>query len=80
MQVQMNPSQPQPQPCPCGLTREEVRDLRLVGAGGVCTAVWVDGSGKVCGRPLGAHPHQAPQALLQQQTGVKSCWIIRHII
>jgi hypothetical protein len=24
----------------------------------ICTAVWADGSGNVCGRPLGAHPHQ----------------------
>jgi hypothetical protein len=44
-------------PCPCGLTREELNMHHLVGPGGVCIAVHVDGSGKVCNRPLGAHPH-----------------------
>ncbi len=41
--------------CPCGLPYEDVRDLRLVGAGGVCTAL--DENGSPCGRRLADHPH-----------------------
>ena len=44
--------------CPCELTREELDAHHLVGPGGVCTALWADGSGIICGEPLGAHPRE----------------------
>ncbi len=50
-------------PCHCGLTREELNQHGLIGLGGCCTAVWADGSGNVCGKPLGAHPHQKAQGI-----------------
>jgi hypothetical protein len=52
--------------CPCGLTREELTANKLVGPGGICTAVHADeslnddGTPKICNRPLGAHP-QTPR-------------------
>lgn len=49
--------------CPCGLTQEELDRHGGLGPGLICTAVWVDGSENVCGRPLGAHPHQQPPTL-----------------
>jgi len=54
LQQASNVAQPR---CPCRLTQEQLDRHGLVGAGGVCTAVFADGSGAVCGRPLGAHPH-----------------------
>ena len=75
--------QAQAQECPCGITREELvaNGALGLGPGMVCISLWADGSGQVCGHPLSAHPRQqAPQALPQQQTGVKSSWMIHYII
>lgn len=51
--------------CPCGLFQEIVIDLdrrdRVPLLAGKCQNPKADGSDGVCGRPLGAHPHQQPQ-------------------
>ena len=43
-------------PCPCGLPYEDVRDLRLVGKGGVCTAPNIENQN---GALLANHPHRS---------------------
>jgi hypothetical protein len=54
--LQQAPLVAQPQ-CPCGLPYEDVRDLRLIGAGGVCTAFRKGSRTEVCGELLADHPH-----------------------
>jgi hypothetical protein len=42
--------------CPCGLTREEVKELKMFGPGALCTAL--DADNNPCGKRLADHPHQ----------------------
>eukprot|EP01036_Dinobryon_divergens_P032182 gene32182-41722_t len=53
--------------CPCGLNKEEVRFLhsenQVLLVGGICQNPFADGSERICGKTLGAHP-------LAQGTGV----------
>jgi hypothetical protein len=42
--------------CACGLTREELHKHNLVGAGGLCSAYFADGTRRVCGEHLRDHP------------------------
>jgi hypothetical protein len=51
--------QPQASSCPCGLPYEDVKDACKAN-GFICPAPWADGSGKICGGPLGAHPREKP--------------------
>jgi hypothetical protein len=44
--------------CPCLLTREEVKEYNKIDERLKCTAEWADDSGKICGKPLGAHPRE----------------------
>jgi hypothetical protein len=53
--------QPPARLCPCGLPREEITKYNFFSDKGICTAVWADESGLICGKPLGAHPRQ-PEA------------------
>ena len=53
-------------PCPCGLPYEDVRDLRLVGEGGVCTALNRENQNVQCGVLLANHPHRSS---IQAPTG-----------
>lgn len=50
------PSSPPPRPA-CGLTYEYLVAKDRVDNEDNCTAKWADQSGKICGAPLGAHPH-----------------------
>ncbi len=52
--------------CPCGLTKEEVKDFdhrtgfeRVALIGGKCQNPLADGCDGICGKALGAHPHDA---------------------
>ncbi len=40
--------------CPCRITYEDVR----AACNFLCPAPFADESGNICGKPLGAHPHQ----------------------
>jgi hypothetical protein len=44
--------------CPCLLTREEVKEYNKIDERLKCTAEWADDSGKICGKPLVAHPRE----------------------
>jgi hypothetical protein len=50
--------QSQPQFCPCALSLEEIKEYSNIDGDLKCTAGWADGSGTICGRPLGAHPRE----------------------
>jgi hypothetical protein len=61
MQSASSPAQPDQPPvrfCPCGLTREEVKEYKKFDERLKCTAEWADDSGKICEKPLGAHPRE----------------------
>lgn len=54
--------------CPCGLYQEQLLLAPSISLlpGMICASYWGDGSGKVCGKPLSAHPPK--QVITKQQT------------
>jgi hypothetical protein len=63
---------PQVLSCPCGLTQDVISEYKRLDERLKCTAEWADDSGKICEKPLGAHPHERdlnPSPIPQQPAG-----------
>lgn len=58
------PTPPIPPDCPCNLDMETLAKIPHLLENGYCRCCWADGSRRVCGKPLGAHPTRAGNASL----------------